>query len=211
MKAFKGYEETKVDFAERIKLGGHICKILEVKIEEYTTKEGKKFEQMIMKIDTTENDIQPGYYQKKFAEDAKTDAMKAKWKGYYRLPVPSDDSDEQTKTTFKRFITCVEKSNPGFTWNWEENLLIGKLFGGVFGLEEFQGTDGNTISFTKCRYARSIEKIEEAEIPKVRLLDKSLMDYEEYIEKRKAEREAKSNNTTQENTTFEGSSDDLPF
>ena len=214
MKAFKGYDETKVDFGERLKLGGHICKILEVKIEEYTTKENKKFEQLVMKIDTTENDIQPGYYQKKFAEDAKADAMKAKWKGFYRVAIPQDDSEEQTKVTFKRFITSIEKSNPGFTWNWEENLLIGKVFGGVFGLEEFIGTDGNVISFSKCRFTRSIEKIEEVEIPKVKLVDKTYMDYEEYIAKRKAEREAKDTNTISENNSnsiFEGSEDELPF
>lgn len=214
MKAFKGYDETKVDFGERLKLGGHICKILEVKIEEYTTKENKKFEQLVMKIDTTENDIQPGYYQNKFAEDAKTDALKAKWKGFYRVTIPQDDSEEQAKATFKRFITSIEKSNPGFTWNWEENLLIGKIFGGVFGLEEFIGTDGNTISFSKCRFARSIEKIEEVEIPKVKLVDKTYMDYEEYVAKRKAEREAKNITTTSENNSnsiFEGSEDELPF
>ena len=34
MRSFKGYDEVKVNnFPERLKLGGHICKVLEAKIE----------------------------------------------------------------------------------------------------------------------------------------------------------------------------------
>lgn len=215
MKPFADYDKTQTygDY-ERLSLGGHICKILEVKTEQFSTKEGKPFEQLIFKIDIADPDPQAGYYQRKFAEDARLDALKAKWKGTYRLTVPEDSSEDYTKRTFKTFITSIEDSNPGYKWNWEEQQLVGKVFGGVFGIEEFMSESGNIIPFTRCRFVRGIENIKDVEIPKVRLADKSNIDYEEYLQRKQAE---KNGNTVQNNTSssdefskFDGG-DDLPF
>lgn len=212
MEKFSGYEEARVngDY-EKLKLGGHICKIIEVKIEKYNNKDGKPFEQLILKIDIAEPDEQAEFYQRKFAQDAQTDALKAKWKGNYRITIPENDSEDYVKSNFKTLITSVEKSNPGYVWNWEENTLVGKVFGGVFGLEEFTTDDGNIIAFTRCRFIRSTEKIFEIGIPKVRLADKSSMDYEEYIEKRKQNQNATNNNSNDDEFRKIESDDDLPF
>lgn len=217
MKPFEGYKDVEVkDFGERLEVGGHICKILDVNIESYTTKENKTYEKMRVKIDFAENDRQPGYYAKKFEKDATKDAMNAKWKGYFDVTVPKDNSDEVVKKLFKTFTTSVEHSNPGYDWiksNWDEKTLIGKLFGGVFGLEEFTLPDGKTIAFCRCRFARGIEKIEEAGIPKVKLLDGTYEDYEDYINRKKAEKNNKENpESLDESTTKSTINDsDLPF
>ena len=213
MKKFNGYEQAKVAGEyESLKLGGHICKIIQVEIAKITTKDGKPFEQLVLQIDIAEPDEQAGFYQRKFAEDAQADALSAKWKGTYRLTIPEDSSEDFVKSRFKTLITSVEKSNPGYVWNWEENTLVGKVFGGVFGLEEFMKDDGTIITFKKCRYIRSTENINEVEIPKVKLVDKSLVDYEEYINAKKAENSGNSYNNS-DNNEFRKieSNDDLPF
>lgn len=215
MRKFEGYEDVKVNnFGERLKLGGHICKILEAKVEAFTSKkDGKTYEQLVIKFDIESPDEQAGFYANKFAEDAKKDALNAKWKGFHRISVPTEESEDFIKSNFKTFTTSVEDSNPGYKWNWEENTLVGKTFGGVFGLEEFTLDDGRTLSMARIRYVRGTAKIEEMNIPKVKLADKSLMDYEEYVAKKKAERE-KSENTSSENQTTQSGSlsgDDLPF
>ena len=215
MKAFAGYEEVKVNngFGERLKLGGHICKVLEAKIEEFTSKkDGKTYEQLIIKFDIESPDEQAGFYAKKFTEDAEKDALNAKWKGYHRISVPTDESEDFIKSRFKGFTTSVEESNPGYKWNWEENTLVGKVFGGVFAFEEFVTPDGKTITMTKIRYVKSTEKIQEVEIPKVKMADNSYMAYEEYVAMKKAERENGENsvaNATTDSGTISG--DDLPF
>lgn len=216
MKAFEGYEDVKVNnFVERLKLGGHICKVLEAKVEEFESKkDGKKYEQLIIKFDIESPDEQAGFYNRKFVEDAKTDALNAKWKGFHRISVPTKESEDFIKSRFKAFTTSIEESNPGYKWQWEENTLIGKVFGGVFAFEEFTNQEGKTITTTKIRYVKSTEKIDEVAIPKVKLADNTLMDYEEYVEKRKAEREAENGNTTSNNTLSDAgtmSGDDLPF
>ena len=215
MKAFSDYDKVQVNnYAERLKLGGHICKILEVKTETFTSKkDNKNYDMLIIKFDIETPDEQAGYFATKFASDAAKDALNAKWKGYHRITIPTDSSEDFIKSRFKGFTTSIEESNPGYKWNWEENTLIGKVFGGVFALEEFVSLTGETISSSKIRYVKSTNKINEVEIPKVKLVDGTYMDYEEYIEKRKQERKNNSNNSTTNNTLDSGtlSSDELPF
>lgn len=214
MRSFKGYEEVKVNnFGERLKLGGHVCKVLEAKIEELTSKkDGKKYEQLVIKFDIESPDEQAGFYAKKFTEDAEKDALNAKWKGYHRISVPTDESEDFIKSKFKGFTTSVEESNPGYKWNWEENTLVGKVFGGVFSFEEFVTQDEKTITMTKIRYVKSTDKIQEVEIPKVKMADGSFMEYDDYVEMKKAERN-NNENTNNTSTTDSGtmSGDDLPF
>lgn len=216
MKKFAGYEEARTnefENRERLQLGPHRCKIIEAKVIQLKTQNGKTFDQLQLRIDIAEPDEQAGFFNRKFQEDAKVDALKAKWKGYYTLSVPEDNSEQFIKDNFKTLITSIEKSNPGYKWNWEENTLVGKELCGVFGLEEFVNLEGNTISFTRCRFVRSTENMDKIPIPKVRLADKSLIDYEEYIEKKKAEREGNNNQTTiAQNSDFSKIEDDvLPF
>lgn len=212
MKRFSGYDEAQTnefENKERLQLGPHYCKILEAKIVQMKTKDGRPFEQLQLRIDIAEPDEQAGFYNKKFQEDAKEDALNAKWKGFYNLTVPEDNSEEFIKNNFKTLTTSIEKSNPGYKWNWEENTLVGKIFCGVFGLEEFVNLEGNTITFTRCRFVRSTENMDKISIPKVRLADKTTMDYEEYIEMKKAERKNSNNNTNSELSKIED--DSLPF
>lgn len=216
MKKFDGYDEVKVNnFPERLKLGGHICKVLEAKIEQLTSKKDEKtYDQLVIKFDIESPDEQAGFYANKFTDDARADALNAKWKGYHRISVPTDESEDFIKSNFKAFTTSVEESNPGYKWNWDENTLVGKTFGGIFGLEEFIAPDGKTLALTKIRFVRSTEKIGEATIPKVKMADKTYMDYTAYLNMKKAEKENGDNTNTTNTTNAESSTlsgDDLPF
>ena len=43
---------------------------------------------------------------------------------------------------FKHFINCVEESNVGYKWAWDEKSLVHKFVGVVLGEEEYQKRDG---------------------------------------------------------------------
>lgn len=218
MKPFKGYEETQTnEFAQSLKVGGHYCKILDVEEQSFKTKDNKTYSKFKVKIDICEPDEQKGFYEKKYKEDAIKDAMTAKWKGYFDVSIPNDTSEDFIKRQFKTFITSVEKSNPGYDWiksNWDEKTLVGKIFVGVFGLEEFTlPTNGNVITFCRCRDARSIESINKIPIPRVKLLDGTYKDYEEYMTERKNNNNDNSNATTSNSndSSIFSDTDDLPF
>ena len=65
---------------------------------------------------------------------------------------------------FKAFITAVEKSNPGYKWDWDEKKLIGKGVIAVFGQEEYLDNDGNVRIATRVQEFRSIEAFKEGRI-----------------------------------------------
>ena len=52
-----------------------------------------------------------------------------------------------------------EESNPGYTWDWNEQSLVGKLFGGKFREEEYI-YNGKIYTSTKCIGILPIEGIE---------------------------------------------------
>ena len=76
---------------------------------------------------------------------------------------------------FKGFISVIESSNSGFKWDWDEKKLVGKLFGGVFGEEEYEGTDGEIRTSVKCKQIRSADKIrsDDFTIPDIKKLSGS--------------------------------------
>ena len=43
---------------------------------------------------------------------------------------------------FKHFVNCVEESNAGYKWSWQEQSLVGKRLGVVLGEEEYVKNDG---------------------------------------------------------------------
>ena len=64
---------------------------------------------------------------------------------------------------FKAFITAVEKSNPGYKWDWDEKSLNGKLCAVSFRDEEFE-TDGVVKVRAKPEEIRSIQALKEGKI-----------------------------------------------
>lgn len=172
------YDEVQVnqDF-ERLELGGHkgIIKNLEVYSSTISGKTSLKVE-----VDTNKNDKQPGYYQEQF--DNNTNADK-KWSPAGTRYIPLGDEENQVKM-LKAFITAVENSNPGFVYDWDKDekpQLLNKNIGLVVGLEEYQDNEGKTKAATKVVQLRSLDKVDNIKIPKVKLLDGTFVEYEEYL------------------------------
>lgn len=162
---------------ESLKLGGH--EILIKNACEYTGLSGNTSLQIC--VDIVGNDDQKGFYQKQF--DSNTNSDK-KWSNGATKYVSLKD-DEKCVAMFKGLITCVENSNLGFKFNFDEKTLINKKLAGQFGLEEYLKQDGTIGTATKLVAFRSLDKLKDIKIPKVKLLDGSYMDYEQYIATKK--------------------------
>lgn len=165
MKAFKGYDETKAygNAREQLPKGGYVCKIMKATVEQ-----GNYGEQLVVALDIAE-----GEYKDFFANEYRSqDREDKKWTGNYYLTVPSDDGSEQdgwAKRRFKTFTSAVEDSNNGYTWNWDENTLKGKLFGGLF-INKERLYQGQIYTNTICGGATTIGAIREGKykLPKDR-------------------------------------------
>lgn len=87
---------------------------------------------------------------------------------------------------FKRFINAVEESNRGFKWNWDENKLVGKVFGVVVYNEEYLTQDGEKRIASKIEYktTTSVEKIRKGDfkpIPMKKLDPSNIPSQNEYF------------------------------
>ena len=176
LKKPSNYDDVQVnqDF-ERLELGGHKGIIKNV-IEYTSTISGKT--SLKVEVDTDKDDKQPSYYQKQYDEN--TDMTK-KWSPAGTKYVPLGDEENQVKM-LKSFITAIENSNNGFEYNWEKDIdqLKGKKVGLVAGMEEYTDSEGKTKTATKIVQFRSLDKVDTIKIPKVKLLDGSFVEYEEY-------------------------------
>lgn len=197
------YDEIEVNEFDYVplELGGHkgIIKLA----EEYTS-EISKNTSLKVTVDTDKNDKQPNYFQTQY--DNNTNADK-KWSNG-GIKYVSLKEDENCVRMLKSFITAVENSNPGFTYDWNKEVdqLNGKKVGLVFGLEEYENGEGQIKLATKLNQFRSIDKVDNAQIPKVRTLNNGYIDYDDYMEC--VETQKQNNNSSDEIVI---SDEDLPF
>ena len=158
---------------ENLELGGHEIVILDAR--EYTS-EISGNTSLKVSVDIAGKDKQAGFFKKQYEDNTNADK---KWPTgavkYLSL------KDEQL-AYLKGFITSLEKSNNNFKFNtkgnWEQ--LKGLKLAGQFGLEEYKDNEGNIKAATKLVQFRSLDKLNEIKIPKVKLLDGSFMEYEDY-------------------------------
>lgn len=180
LKKPNNYDEVQInqDF-EKLELGGH--KGVIIKAEEYTSDVSGKTSLKVY-VDTAKDDKQPGYFKKQYDNDTREDKKYPNGAIKY---VSLGDSETQVKM-LKAFITAVENSNNGYTFDWKKEVdqLKGKKVGLIFGLEEYTKQDGSTGTVTKLNQFRSIDKVDNALIPRVKLLDGSYRDYDDYAEEK---------------------------
>ena len=195
---YDNVEVMEFDFTP-IELGAH--KGIIMKAEEYTSPQSGKTS-LKVSVDTAKDDTQPEYFKEQYKNDVRIDR---KWSNSAIKYVPIGEEESQVKM-LKAFITAYENSNNcQFDWNKDWEQLTGKKIGIVFGMEEYENQAGELKTVNKLREFRSIDKVDNVKIPKVKLLDGSYVEYEEYT-KSSADK-AKD----LFGSSVEISSDDLPF
>ena len=119
------------------------------------------------------------YFKKMYDNDSRIDK---KWNNnaVRYLSLTSDNL-----AYFKGFLTCVENSNPGYKWSWDEKTLINKKICGVFQYEEYERQDGTKGVKVRLSKFRSLDKIKEIEVSdNVKLLNGSYMSIDDYNERK---------------------------
>ena len=166
MNKIQGYDEAQSYTGESRTLpaGKYICEIKGAK--EVETKNGKK--QLVLQLDIAEGEYKD-HYGNLYAANIERNGTDAKWNngGLFR-----QGFEGKQLPFFKGMITCIEESNVGYTWNWDEKTLKGKKIGVLFGREQYL-MNGQKKWATKARAVGSIKGLEMSEIPQDKLLDGS--------------------------------------
>lgn len=155
--------------SERLSLGGHVCKILNAKVEDTNG-----HEQLVLCFDIDEGTEYDGFFRRQF------DGIKTRGNGIsipnwpnggtYRQFTRDYKDQEKTNPFFKGLITAVVESNPGYAWDWNERSLAGKYIGFVFGEEEYVNRDGEVKVTTRARYCCTAADAPDKEPPKLKEL-----------------------------------------
>lgn len=132
MKAINNFENVQATTGEfnRPTAGGYCIEILAVKDVPMNEQTGKG-DYLKIDYDICHGDF-AGYYTKqneKFGGDWFASFIRS-----YK---------ETAAGMFKHFINCVEESNAGYKWVWDEKSLVHKYVGVVLGEEEYQKKDGS--------------------------------------------------------------------
>ena len=112
---------------KRIGPGGYVCEI--VSVEDHPDDE-------YLQIDF---DVAEGPFRNYFTEQYKQWGnwpWQASFRRYYT---------EKSQPFFKGFLTCIHKSNPGYTFNNDDATLKGKSIGLILGEEEYWSNYHNDI------------------------------------------------------------------
>ena len=160
-------------------IGGHICKILDVR--EYTSEQTGNTS-LKVSVDIAEGSEFDDYFKKQYD---KNPLSEAKWPSgavkYLSL------KEEQT-SYLKGFITAVENSNPGIKIKvtpgkeLDYEQFKNKKIVGVFALEEYENDKKEIKTATKLTQFRSLDKLNEIQEPKVKLLNGEYVTYDDYEE-----------------------------
>lgn len=175
MRKPKGYDEAQT-YSDNYRLpaGGYVVKIMKAQLGRY---ENSGNEYLELTFDISEGQYN-GFYRKQYEE---SQFEPKKYKGTIRINLPKEDGSEQdgwTIRTLKTQMTAIEDSNEGYTWEWDENTLVGLTAGLLFRNKEYE-YNGKQGFWTEPFRFIAAEKVRSGDftIPKDKLLNNGSQSY----------------------------------
>lgn len=133
--------------------GGYVVRILKVDI-----RSNSRGQYLALYYDIAHGTY-AGYWQKRYDSCEGSDR---KWKGFIFVSIPTDDGTKEdgwSHSKFEAFLTALERSNPGYTFDWDEQHFVGLQVGAIFNLKDIVKDDGDTVRVTNFVRFASVETI----------------------------------------------------
>ena len=151
MKKFDVEIKRSVSGNDPLPVGGYVAKIMNAEVKEYSWGD----------VLVVSFDIAEGEYKDFLANQYKANTNEdKKWKGNFRINVPQEGNQwyDSNKRTFGNAIACIEDSNSGYHWDWDEAKLKGKMVGVLFREREWEW-NGNSGITTECCTFCSVDNV----------------------------------------------------
>ena len=147
MKKIENYENVQASSGEfaRPTAGGYICQIIDV--EDVPMNAQGKGDYLRIEYDIADGEFK-GYYKEQFN----------RWGGNWNASFIRSYK-EKALGMLKHFTNCVEQSNVGYEWDWNEKGLVGKVVGLVLGEEEYKNNAGEIKTKLVVSHVKTIEDI----------------------------------------------------
>lgn len=183
-------KENRRQSFEILPKGAYVCKIMD--LEEVTYKNGKRG----IKISF---DIAEGEYKDFYAEQYRKSTSEDKHWSYdavYYISIPFDGCEAYIQTNWDTFWADIEDSNNGFVFDGDEKKVKGKVFGGVFRIEQTE-YNGNVYDHTRLAGTRVAQDVRDGKVTK--------------LPKDKLIENASSSVSAEDFISIEADEEDLPF
>ena len=148
MKKIENYESVQASSGEfsRPTAGGYVCVIMSAKDVPFD-KTTNKGDYLKIEYDILEGEFK-GYYSEQFE----------KWGGNWNASFIRSYK-EKALGLFKHFINCIEESNVGYKWAWNESTIKGTMIGLVLGEEEYINNHGEVKKRLYVKDVKTVEQI----------------------------------------------------
>ena len=164
MRVIENYENIQASSGEfaRPGNGGYILEIVNVTDVPFNAQTGKG-DYLRIDYDIAQGDYK-GYYTK----------QNERFGGGKWFANVIKSYKEKALGMFKHFTNCVEESNPGFKWNWQEQKLVGLRFGATLQEEEYEKNDGSIGTRLVVKDIKTVKQIMDGDfkVPTTKKLDK---------------------------------------
>lgn len=129
---YQGFEakENSQSFLELPPAGLYIGQIMAVRVVDADgVKTFRDWLEVMLEI--TEGDYKGRFTAVYNDQKERFGAENTRYRGTFRIAIPSgkEDEEEWVRRSFEGNLWCVEQSNPGYHWDWDENKLTGKKIG----------------------------------------------------------------------------------
>ena len=129
---YQGFEakENSTNFLELPPAGLYIGQIMAVRVVDADgVKTFRDWLEVMLEI--TEGDYKGRFTAVYNDQKERFGAENTRYRGTFRIAIPSgkEDEEEWVRRSFEGNLWCVEQSNPGYHWDWDENKLTGKKIG----------------------------------------------------------------------------------
>lgn len=123
---YSGYEGKKVSgFAQVPPAGVYIAEIQGVRTEESYD---KTRDVIVLMLEITEGEY-ANQYHKVYEDQRASFGDRVKYRGTFKLTPYMNGDEDWVRHKFEGNLYCVEQSNPGYHWDWDETKLKGKKVG----------------------------------------------------------------------------------
>lgn len=153
---YNGFEAKRAsNFAKLPPAGAYVAEIQGVKTE---LSYDKSRENIVLMLEITEGEY-AGQYHKVYEDQKSSFGDSVLYRGVLRLTPYIEGDDDWIRHRFEENLWCVEQSNPGYHWDWDENKLKGKKVGINVRNNTYTGKDGTERTTTEIAKLETISDV----------------------------------------------------
>ena len=152
---YSGFEAKKNSFSTLPPAGAYVAEIKGVRTEPSYNNDR---EVIVCMVEITEGEY-AGQYHKVFEDQQSRFGKDVKYKGVYKITPYLEGDETWVRSRFESALWCVEQSNPGYHWDWDETKLKGKKIGINVRNSIYYANDGSEKTTTEIGQFETVDDV----------------------------------------------------